>query len=99
MVIVFLEEFEIERHSTCNKDFIEIRNGTTSTSTLIAKICGTTKPRTRTTQGNTVWIRFKSDAQSNKKGFALQAIELNLGEGSYQQYYLRSNQLFSIILN
>ncbi|XP_061193972.1 cubilin-like [Saccostrea echinata] len=51
-------------------DFIEIFNGSSTSSPLIAKVCGDTIPtETHTSSDTSLTIRFYSDYQENKKGF------------------------------
>ena len=82
VVLEFVGEFEIESHSSCSYDFIEIRNGTTSDSPILMKICGNTNPKIRATNGNSIWIKFRSDSGGNKNGFGLKVTQINIGEGN-----------------
>ncbi|XP_061193719.1 tolloid-like protein 1 [Saccostrea echinata] len=51
-------------------DFIEIFNGSSTSSPLIAKVCGDTIPTDTYTSSDTyLTIRFTSDDRENKKGF------------------------------
>ena len=80
--IRFLDNFEIESHSSCNYDFIEIINGTTYNSPSIGKFCGSTKPQPIIIHEGTIRIKFRSDSSVNKKGFAMKISQIALGEGN-----------------
>ena len=55
-----VEEFEIEEHSDCDWDFLEIRDGDSENSPIIGKFCGSNIPSTLHTTQNNIWIRFEA---------------------------------------
>ncbi|XP_030624670.1 LOW QUALITY PROTEIN: cubilin [Chanos chanos] len=60
---------DLEIHSGCNFDYVEVRDGTAETAPLIGKYCGTTLPAPITSTTNGLFIRFKSDASISRAGF------------------------------
>ena len=62
--------FDIESHDRCTWDWLEIRDGSTSSANpLGSKMCGNQLPATFTSSGNSIWFRFHSDASVIKRGF------------------------------
>ena len=61
---------ELEDHSTCNYDFVEVQNGFGNISPLIGKYCGSTQPPSLTTDGRSIYVKFKSDSSVTFKGFS-----------------------------
>nr|CAB3264299.1 Tolloid protein [Phallusia mammillata] len=64
------QSFKVERHDTCSYDYLEVRDGSTEDSELIGRFCGYDRPDDIKSTGNTLWIKFVSDASVNKAGFA-----------------------------
>lgn len=60
---------DLESHSSCTFDYVEIRDGNGETDPLIGKYCGSTLPTPITSTSNSLWIRFKSDGSVNRAGF------------------------------
>ena len=61
--------FDIESHSSCRYDFVEIRQGDNSNSSLAGRYCGTNLPNTVTSFGNSLYVRFLSDTSTSGTGF------------------------------
>eukprot|EP00795_Rhopilema_esculentum_P014104 gene14104-5092_t len=61
--------FDIESHSSCRYDFVEVRQGDNSNSSLAGRYCGTNLPNTVTSFGNSLYVRFLSDTSSSGTGF------------------------------
>lgn len=61
--------FELESHSTCGYDYLEIRDGDSSSAELIGKYCGSTSPGTIESSGNAMWVDFHSDSSVTEAGF------------------------------
>ena len=59
------ETLDIEAHSTCVYDYVEVNNGGET-----KKFCGTTVPDPITSTANIMTVKFKSDYSVNKKGFS-----------------------------
>ncbi|XP_070842448.1 cubilin [Chaetodon trifascialis] len=68
-ISVFFNNFDVESHSNCEFDYLEIRNGSTVDSPLIDRICGSTLPSPIFSQFNLLYIRFKSDFSHARDGF------------------------------
>ncbi|XP_059183305.1 cubilin [Centropristis striata] len=65
----FFNSFDVESHSQCEFDYLEIRNGSTSSSPLIGRFCGNTLPSPIFPQSNQLYLRFKSDYSASRDGF------------------------------
>nr|XP_014268202.2 cubilin [Maylandia zebra] len=65
----FFNNFDVESHSNCQFDYLEIRNGSTADSQLIGKFCGSTLPSPVFPQSNQLYLRFKSDFSHSRDGF------------------------------
>ncbi|GAB6032010.1 hypothetical protein CHUAL_010385 [Chamberlinius hualienensis] len=63
--------FDLELHSNCNYDFLEIRNGGHMTSPLIGKYCGQTIPNDIITHSHLLWMQFVSDNSQSAPGFEI----------------------------
>ncbi|XP_053268342.1 cubilin [Pleuronectes platessa] len=68
-ISLFFNSFDVESHSNCGFDFLEIRNGSTADSSLIGRFCGSTLPSPIFPQSNLLYLRFKSDFSSARDGF------------------------------
>ncbi|KAJ8276925.1 hypothetical protein GJAV_G00069430 [Gymnothorax javanicus] len=62
-------DLQLEFHSGCAFDYVEVRDGMAETSPLIGKYCGYTRPAPITSSSNALWIRFKSDGSVSRAGF------------------------------
>ncbi|KAM3593822.1 uncharacterized protein V6R79_022582 [Siganus canaliculatus] len=65
----FFDSFDLETHSNCQFDYLEIRNGSTADSPLIRRLCGSSLPSPVFPQSNTLYLRFKSDYSNTRNGF------------------------------
>uniref|UniRef100_I3KD12 Cubilin n=1 Tax=Oreochromis niloticus TaxID=8128 RepID=I3KD12_ORENI len=65
----FFNNFDVESHTDCQFDYLEIRNGSTADSPLIGKFCGSTLPSPVFPQSNQLYLRFKSDFSYSRDGF------------------------------
>merc|ERR1719206_690724 len=61
-ILLNVTEFELEHHSNCNFDYLEIRNGGYSSSPLIGRFCGSEIPPVIPSFSNQLYLRFKSDS-------------------------------------
>ena len=84
VLVEFLGEFDIEDHSTCGWDFLEIRNGEDKESPVVMKVCGRTKPQSITLQSSSIWIRFYTDRYVTGIGFALKVTQVARPECKFQ---------------
>ncbi|KTF87440.1 hypothetical protein cypCar_00025640 [Cyprinus carpio] len=69
LVALNFTHMDLESHSGCLFDFVEVRDGTGETDPLIGKYCGTTLPAPILSTTNGLWIRFKSDSSVSRAGF------------------------------
>ena len=53
-------QFNLTFHTTCNDDFLEIRDGYTAESPLIGKFCGIDIPSTILSSQNNIWLRLSN---------------------------------------
>ncbi|XP_041824165.1 cubilin [Melanotaenia boesemani] len=65
----FFNQFDLESHSSCSFDYLEIRNGSTADSPLIGRFCGSILPNPIFPQSNQLYMRFKSDFSMARDGF------------------------------
>ena len=64
--------FDLEFQSMCKYDWLEVRDGNSSDSTMIGhQLCGDKVPESITSTGNTLFIRFSSDGSGIKTGFEI----------------------------
>jgi len=70
-ISVRFTDFDLEDHGSCNYDFLEARNGLTTTSPLIGRYCGTQMPAAFSSSANTLFLKFKSDYSTVGRGFRL----------------------------
>ncbi|KAG7527098.1 cubilin [Solea senegalensis] len=68
-ISLFFNSFDVETHSTCSFDYLEVRNGSTAQSPLIGRFCGSTLPNPVFPQSNLLYLRFKSDMSHAREGF------------------------------
>ncbi|XP_046553794.1 deleted in malignant brain tumors 1 protein-like [Haliotis rubra] len=61
---------DIESASSCDYDYVEVYDGSSTNSDVIGKFCGTQEP-TYVSSGTTVTIKFHSDNSNTEKGFRL----------------------------
>ena len=63
--------FQVEYHSSCNYDYIEIRDGGDAESPLLGKrLCGKVVPSTIKSSGNKMFVKFHTDESTTWKGFS-----------------------------
>ncbi|EFN89302.1 Cubilin, partial [Harpegnathos saltator] len=71
-IILTVNHFELEDHSSCIFDYLEIRNGGYETSPLIGRFCGEEIPTEIPSQASQLYIKFVSDFSRRQKGFEIQ---------------------------
>ena len=69
-VTITFTAFDVEFHSTCNYDWVEIYDG--SGTLLLNKTCGTTIPGVVTSTSNTATLYFHTDRSVIRSGFEAQ---------------------------
>ncbi|XP_062489682.1 cubilin isoform X1 [Pezoporus occidentalis] len=60
---------ELESHTDCSSNYIEVRDGDNEMSSLISKFCHSTLMSPITSTSNSLWIKFKSDASVQRASF------------------------------
>ncbi|KAG5668318.1 hypothetical protein PVAND_016262 [Polypedilum vanderplanki] len=67
--IDFLERFDLTRDENCVKEYVELREGSTSAASLVGTFCGSIKPPTIYTKSNVLRVKFFTDISEPKNGF------------------------------
>ena len=62
------KEFDVENEKLCGYDYVIIRDGNNSSAPLLGRVCGR-GPREFVSTGNRMWMEFRTDLTTNKKGF------------------------------
>ncbi|XP_006766106.1 PREDICTED: cubilin, partial [Myotis davidii] len=70
-ISLFFHSFGIEDSSECRHDFLEVRNGSDSSSPLLGTYCGTLLPNPIFSQNNELYLRFKSDSATSSHGYEI----------------------------
>ena len=67
-------DFNLEFHSTCDYDYLQVYDGRSSSSrTINGKLCGSSKPSKILSSGNALFLNWKSDSSQFFKGFEISA--------------------------
>ena len=64
-----LKEFDVEMEKNCGYDYVIIRGGNNSIAPLLGRVCGKRAPVEFVSPGDRMWIEFRTDLTTNKKGF------------------------------
>ena len=65
-------DFNIESHTSCLYDYLEVRDGDSINSNLIgSKLCGTNLPGRIESTGNAMTLKFHSDGSVVRPGFKI----------------------------
>ena len=89
-VRIKFEEFDIEFHSSCEYDYIQVRDGDNANSSLIAsKLCGTTIPDAIESSGQSMTLIFHTDESFNGGGFQ---ILTELGSNEFHYDFISTNE-------
>ena len=76
-VLLRFLSFDVEKHSSCNYDYLIVYDGPDDSSSQIGtKLCGNTKPTEVESSGNTVHISFHTDGSVQKAGFRIVISEI-----------------------
>ncbi|KAL7042861.1 hypothetical protein ACKWTF_001317 [Chironomus riparius] len=67
--IDFLDRFDLMVSSSCEKEFVELREGSTMAASLIETFCGNKNPPTKYTKSNVLRVKFFTDIPEPKNGF------------------------------
>ena len=73
-IIVNFLGFDVQNCTTaqgsCSCDFIEFRDGNSSSAQAVGRFCGSDIPRKVYSSGRFLYVRFKSDDDTGKQGFS-----------------------------
>ncbi|XP_054027363.1 cubilin [Dryobates pubescens] len=64
-VILHFIDFDIRNATTCDSDYIEVRDGNSRDSPLLEKYCGTAVPSRVQSTWNSLYIRFRASSLTN----------------------------------
>ncbi|XP_065114614.1 cubilin [Paramisgurnus dabryanus] len=70
-ISLFFTSFDLESHPSCTYDYLEVRNGSTATSPLLGKYCGSMLPNPVFPGTNQLFLHFKSDFAMSRNGFEI----------------------------
>ena len=70
-VALVFQSFLLERHESCAYDYLEIRDGHLSNSTLLGKFCSDKVPKELHSTSNKLMVKFVSDSSVQKSGFSV----------------------------
>lgn len=70
-ISLFFHSFGLEDSSGCTHDFLEVRNGSESSSPLLGTYCGTLLPNPIFSQNHELYLRFKSDGATSGRGYEI----------------------------
>ncbi|NP_001003148.2 cubilin precursor [Canis lupus familiaris] len=70
-ISLFFHSFGIEDSSECTHDFLEVRNGSDSSSPLFGTYCGTLLPDPIFSRNNKLYLRFKTDSATSNRGYEI----------------------------
>ena len=78
--------FDLEHDIACRYDWLEIRDGNSTTSDLLgSKLCGSTTPHAIESTENTLTLVFHTDGANVRSGFMLK-VEIGTYEHRKQKY-------------
>nr|XP_039268068.1 cubilin-like [Styela clava] len=70
-ISITFTDFDIPTDVNCATDYLEVRDGPSESSPLVARYCGTTIPPMYTSSGRDLYIKFKADQSLSGRGFRL----------------------------
>ena len=65
------ESFDLEDYVDCQYDYLQLKNGGSSSSPAIGKYCGRTNPPSVVSSSNSIWLEMKTDCKTSQSGFRL----------------------------
>lgn len=93
---ITFKKFEIEESRDCKFDWLQIHDGRSSSSFMIGRFCGTTKPKggSFVSTHNQLYLWFRSDNSTAHDGFELSWESVN--PGKFMKHSLRTVLTFYI---
>ncbi|KAK4871991.1 hypothetical protein RN001_016115 [Aquatica leii] len=70
-ILLNVTDFQLEPYPGCTYDYLEIRNGGTSSSPLIGRYCGSDIPNEIPSHANQIHLLFHTDMSHEHKGFQI----------------------------
>ena len=71
-VRIRFEAFNVESHSSCRYDYLEVRDGDSSSSSIIgSKLCGGLIPSAIESTGSSMTLVFHTDSSARAAGFKI----------------------------
>ena len=74
--------FDIESSPFCSRDFLKILDGPSDISRTLINECGRKNLPDVISSGNEVFIRFKTDARNNGRGFKMRWSAIRPGQAT-----------------
>nr|VZI15896.1 unnamed protein product [Spirometra erinaceieuropaei] len=68
-VLLTFESFDLEEETDCSFDYLEIFDGSSESSPMLRKLCGSRIPTAVASTKNTLTVKFNSDNLGHQKGF------------------------------
>ena len=72
-----LAKFDIEDSETCEADSLSVYDGSNTSALLLDTLCGIKSRRTYLTSGNILFVQFRTNNRTSKRGF----------RGTFMQHY------------
>eukprot|EP00116_Pleurobrachia_bachei_P002843 sb/3463105/ len=70
VIRLVFEHIDIEHHSECNYDFLEVRDGDLPSAPVLGeKFCGYLQQRNFTSSGPALWVKLHTDSSVSRSGF------------------------------
>ncbi|KAF4524800.1 hypothetical protein B566_EDAN010175 [Ephemera danica] len=71
LIQLVIVDLDLEHEEACNYDYIELRDGPSSTSSILGHFCQRGTTSILTTTQNFMWIKFRADESRQGRGFNL----------------------------
>lgn len=65
----FIKSYFINEICSCEKEYVEIRDGSTEDSPLLGRYCRNMPPSTISTKGNIMYVHYFTDIAEPRNGF------------------------------
>ena len=77
-----------------SRDFVLLRDGNSSSSQSIGQYCGTNKPDGYVSTGSALFIKFKTDRRTVRKGFNMtyEAVKGNSQYSGFSYYMVKKSK-------
>lgn len=87
----------LEFHQSCRYDFVEVRDGDSIDSRVIARFCGNNRPALVQSSGPSLHILFVSDGYKNFDGF-FATFQESSGRSKYHCYLLAITKILWLLI-